>query len=147
MRSTVARGVKGLARGTQTIVSQVIVSVVTALCVAFIGNAYLGSRADPLPEIERAANTSAPAAPQALPPLDVEVIADVPSAPAPEVFPGVPAGMSPDVLKQTVAVEQKAKERKERRRFLGIPLPFGTAAAEPVQSAAGAAIDAVVRGG
>jgi hypothetical protein len=146
MRQMVARGARGVARGTQTIMSQVIVSVVTAICVALITNAYLGSD----PEQKPAVVAAAAARTLPLPPLDVEIVADIPNGPAEgqEIFPGVPAGVPAAVLAEAVratAATAAAKPEPRRRRFLGIPLPFGgeTAAAGP----AAAAVTTLVSGG
>jgi hypothetical protein len=106
--------------------SQIIVSVAAAVCVAFITNAYL--------DTERAAvadrNTPVTeASAEALPPLDVEVIADAPEVigPAHEVFPGVPAGVAIETLRTATAKEGSGDRR---RRFLGIPIPFTSTAAD-----------------
>jgi type IV secretory pathway VirB10-like protein len=127
MQSQLTRGTRRLIRGTQNMVSQIVVSVVAAVCVAFITNAYLGESRDAAsvastPAIEAAAPGASLDA--ALPALPIEVVADAPKVvtPGEEVFPGVPAGVSPAALQQ--AVEKK----RERRRFLGIPLPFTTTA-------------------
>ena len=126
MRSPIRR----LVRTTQSMVSQIVVSVAAAVCVAFITGAYLtdastpdvtAAAARPAAEVPAAANG-------ALPPLDVEVIADVPAgiAPGQEIFPGAPVGVRPEALQQAVAGE----EPKERRRFLGIPIPFTSTASD-----------------
>jgi hypothetical protein len=146
MQSHFARGTRRLIRGTQTMVSQVVVSVVAAVCVAFITNAYLGDGQETAdlaggPVTEAAAPASSLDA--ALPALPIEVVADAPKvvAPGQEVFPGVPAGVSPAALQQALAAEKKS----ERRRFLGIPLPFTTTADSTVS--AGEEIEALARGG
>jgi len=128
MRSPVRR----LVRTTQSMVSQIVVSVAAAICVAFITGAYLsdGSTPDVTAAATRpAAEVSAPATDGALPPLDVEVIADVPVglSPGQEIFPGAPVGLRPEALQQAVAGEE-SKER--RRRFLGIPIPFTSTASD-----------------
>lgn len=133
MRSPVARGVRGLVRTTQSMVSQIVVSVAAAVCVAFITNAYLMNGSE-----DAAASSHTPALAEiaapadghpagALPPLDMEVIADIPGgiAPGQEVFPGAPAGVRPEALQQAVA-----EKRSERRRFLGIPIPFTSTASD-----------------
>jgi hypothetical protein len=125
MRSPVRR----LVRTTQSMVSQIVVSVAAAICVALITNAYLteGSTPDVTAAATRpAAEASAPAIDGALPPLEIEVIADVPTglAPGQEIFPGAPVGLRPEALQQAVAGEPKA----HRRRFLGIPIPFTSTA-------------------
>jgi hypothetical protein len=146
MQSHFARGTRRLIRGTQTMASQVVVSVVAAVCVAFITNAYLGDGQEtaelasgPLTE----ASAPASSLDAALPALPVEVVADAPKvvASGQEVFPGVPAGVSPTALQQAVTAEKK----RERRRFLGIPLPFTTTADSTVS--AGEEIEALARGG
>jgi hypothetical protein len=146
MQSHFARGTRRLIRGTQNMVSQVVVSVVAAVCVAFITNAYLGDRQDTAgvaggPVTEAAVPAASFDA--ALPALPVEVVSDAPRvvAPGQEVFPGVPAGVSPAALQQAVAAAKKS----ERRRFLGVPLPFTTTADST--GSAGEEIDALARGG
>lgn len=106
-------------------VSQIIVSVVAAVCVALITGAYFGSNAE-VAGNSRAGTEASPAAATAtagvaLPPLEVQVIRDVPAAVSPgqELFPGVPVGVRPEALQKAVG-----EERKEPRRFLGIPIPF-----------------------
>jgi DsbC/DsbD-like thiol-disulfide interchange protein len=167
MRSPITRGVRRLVRSTQTMVSQIVVSVAAAVCVAFITNAYLsdGAKPDlaaaeqpaameqtavapaPIPRQPKAASVAA----TTLPPLDVEVIADVPAGagPAQEIFPGVPAGMSSEALEQSVAAQEEIEVKKERRRFLGIPLPFASTAGDLADSAAraGAGLVDLVSGG
>jgi hypothetical protein len=122
MRSPVRR----LVRTTQSMVSQIVVSVAAAVSVAFITGAYLSDGSTP--DVTGAATRSAaetPAAPAngGLPPLDVEVIADVPAglAPGQEIFPGAPVGIRPEALQQAAAGEEP---KPHRRRFLGIPIPF-----------------------
>ena len=122
--------IRRVVRTTQNMVSQIVVSVAAAVCVAFITGAYLtdGSTADVTATATRpAAERSAAPENGALPPLDVEVIADVPAgiAPGQEIFPGAPVGVRPEALQQAVAGEEP-KER--RRRFLGIPIPFTSTA-------------------
>ena len=126
-------------------VSQIVVSVAAAVCVAFITNAYLGD--GPEAADVRSAPIAEAAAPAssfdaALPPLAVELVSDAPKVvtPGQEVFPGVPAGVSQAALQQAVATEKK----RERRRFLGIPLPFTTTADST--GTAGEEIDALARG-
>ena len=126
MRSPVRR----LVRTTQSMVSQIVVSVAAAVCVAFITGAYLsdGSTPDATAAVTHsAAEASAVPANGALPPLDVEVIADVPAglAPGQEIFPGAPAGLRPEALQQAVDGEEP---KTHRRRFLGIPIPFTSTA-------------------
>lgn len=166
MRSPIARGVRHLVRSMQTLVSQIVVSVAAAVCVAFITNAYLsdGAKPDPAaaeqPTAIRAVVAPAPSLRQpgianvaaiGLPPLDVEIIADVPAGAGPgqEIFPGVPAGVSAEMLQQSVAAQEEAEAKKERRRFLGIPLPFASTAGEFADSAAraGAGLVDLVSGG
>jgi hypothetical protein len=147
MRSPVARGVRRVVRSTQSMVSQIVVSVVAAVSVAFITNAYLGDdseRVSPAATPAAIVETAAPATgvqAAALPPLQVEIVADAPNVAVPgqEIFPGVPAGVPFDALQQTVSTEKK----KERRRFLGIPLPFTTADST---SSADEAIESVTSG-
>lgn len=123
-------------------VSQIIVSVTAAVCVAFITNAYLTNGGDdsaaslsvtPAPAVSTAAATgpAAARAGDALPPLDVEEIADVPDGvvPGEEVFPGAPVGVRPEALQRAVSEANAGEEPKERRRrFLGIPIPFTSTA-------------------
>lgn len=149
MRSPVARGVRRVVRSTQSMVSQIVVSVVAAVSVAFITNAYLGDgseRVSPAASPAAIVETAAPATETqaaALPPLQVEIVADAPNVAVPgqEIFPGVPAGVPFDALQQTVSTEKK----KERRRFLGIPLPFTTTADST--DAAGDEVEALASGG
>ena len=129
MRSPVRR----LVRTTQSMVSQIVVSVAAAVCVAFITGAYLsdGSTPDATGAATRpATEASAALANGALPPLDVEVIADVPEgvAPGQEVFPGAPVGIRPEALQQAAAQQEPGEPR--RRRFLGIPIPFTSTASD-----------------
>jgi hypothetical protein len=133
MSSRVARGLESLARTARTVLSQVAVSVATALCVAFITGAYFDRAAEPpaaarQPSVITAAgiapddarSQAAAARAPALPPLQSEVIADLPDIPdaARELFPGVPAGMSSDALRRAVT-----PERQEPRRFFGLAIP------------------------
>lgn len=114
--------------------SQIIVSVVAAVCVAFITNAYLtsgpetGATASAIPA---AATESANAAIGSLPPLEVQEVADVPDGvvAGEEVFPGAPVGLRPEELQRAVSEANTVEEPKERRRrFLGIPIPFTSTA-------------------
>lgn len=131
MSSPIARGVRRLVRSTQSMVSQIVVSVTAAVCVALITNAYLSD--DAIPDLTAAANRPAieasAAIDGALPPLDVEVIADVPAglAPGQEIFPGAPAGIRPEALQQAVA---GSEPKAHRRRFFGIPIPFTSTASD-----------------
>jgi hypothetical protein len=166
MRSPITRGVRRLVRSTQTMVSQIVVSVAAAVCVAFITNAYLSDGAKPdAAAVQPVATEQAAVAPATsqhqpkianvaattLPPLDVEVIADVPAGagPAQEIFPGVPAGMSSEALEQSVAAQEEIEVKKARRRFFGIPLPFASTAGDLADSAAraGAGLVGLVSGG
>jgi hypothetical protein len=114
-------------------VSQIVVSVVAAVCVALITSAYLENDTKPeaaaiatIPKIE----TPAPSADGGLPALDVEVIADVPEGvvPGQEVFPGAPVGVRPEALQQAAARQEPSEPR--RRRFFGIPIPFTSTAGD-----------------
>ena len=133
MRSPVARGIRRLVRSAQSMVSQIVVSVVAAVCVAFITSAYLEDSAKPeaatvatIPKV----NTQVPSPDDALPALDVEVIADVPEGvvPGQEIFPGAPVGIRPEALQQAAAKQEPSEPR--RRRFLGIPIPFTSTASD-----------------
>ena len=140
MRSPIAHGARRLARAAQRMVSQIVVSVTAAVCVAFITGAYLGNDAGhapgeaeqrvadaPVLASEGAARPAAANPVPALPPLDIEIIADTPiRATGREVFPGVPAGMTAEALRRNVADADAAGPR-EPRRFFGIPLPFVSA--------------------
>jgi hypothetical protein len=113
--------------------SQIVVSVATALCVAFITGAYFDRAAEPpaaapQPSVETARtapdHARAGAAPTpALPPLESEIVADLHDIPdaARELFPGVPAGMSADALREAVT-----PARREPRRFLGLAIRFAS---------------------
>jgi hypothetical protein len=111
-------------------VSQVIVSVVAAICVALITSAYLEDSKEPEAAAVAVdtARHSTPSANGALPALDVEVIADVPEgvAPGQEIFPGAPVGIRPEALQQAAARQEPSEPR--RRRFFGIPIPFTSTA-------------------
>jgi hypothetical protein len=133
MRSPFARGVRRLVRSAQSMVSQIVVSVAAAICVAFITTAYLEGSAKPEPATVATipkAEAAAPSADGTLPALDVEVIADVPEgvAPGQEIFPGAPVGLRPEALQQAAAKQEPSEPR--RRRFLGIPIPFTSTANE-----------------
>jgi hypothetical protein len=122
-----------LVRTTQSMVSQIVVSVTAAVCVAFITGAYLtdGSSPDVTATVTReAVEVSAAPASGALPALDVEVIADVPEGvvPGQEIFPGAPVGIRPEALQQAASKQESSEPR--RRRFLGIPIPFTSTASD-----------------
>lgn len=91
--------------------SQIIVSVVAAICVALITNAYLSRDGDP--------------APGTLPALQSETIGDLPvkdlGTPEPEIFPGVAADSA--IAAAAGQVQAANAERDERRR-LGLPAPY-----------------------
>lgn len=105
-------------------ISQIVVSVVAAICVALITNAYL----------DREAAKAAANAP--LPPLASETVADLPvkdvGTPEAEIFPGVPAN---GALASAIPQARAANEERERRRSMGLPAPY----TPPVQELAGTA--------
>jgi hypothetical protein len=112
-------------------VSQIVVSVAAAICVAWITGAYLSDGAKP--DAAALATDTAPPATKvsssgSLPALDVDIIADVPDgvSPGEEIFPGAPAGVRPEALQQAAAKQETSEPR--RRRFLGIPIPFTSTA-------------------
>ena len=140
MPSPLSRFTRRTVRATQNIVSQIVVSVAAAVCVAFITSAYLdeGPAAAVVEPETVAAEVAAPAskdpaaAPSArlagasLPPLDHEIVTDLPirdvraAYPGAEIFPGVPATAPAEAL----GIPDPAEEKRERRRFLGLPLPY-----------------------
>ena len=144
MRPPLARMIRRSVKAGQNLVSQIVVSVAAATCVAFITSAYLtddtGTRPEPAHVEAAALATAAPApttiaAPQSLPPLETETIAEVPVGGTPanaEIFPGVAAE---GTLAQTAKSDAAPVERK-RRHFLGLPLPFLSADASASQGEA-----------
>jgi hypothetical protein len=162
MRSPVSRLVRRSVKAGGNMVSQIIVSVAAAVCVAFITNAYLNehnARKDADVNVSTASRVeaSAPAtqlattqpaerpAPvlatlpeQDLPPLATQIITDLPvreiNAEGAEIFPGVP---SEDALAE--ALRKDGQQKRERRRFLGVPIPnFVPGPTQLVESASSA---------
>jgi cell division protein FtsN len=136
MPSPVSRVVRRSVRAGGNMVSQIVVSVAAAVCVALITNAYFGSGPEAASQAAPATATQASVNPAAaLPPLEVQVIADVPDAvtPGQEVFPGAPMGVRPEALQKALG-----EERRERRRIFGIPIPFtSTPVAVPAREVSG----------
>ena len=155
MRSPVARVVRRSVRTTQNMVSQIVVSVAAAVCVAFITNAYLERRrrrrtlaaaAQPCRDEQAAVATGSrprrqptiatggPAARRSIVEVDRRTCPAGAGCPAQEIFPGVPAGHAG----RGAAAEPSRPRRSEgeRRRFLGIPLPFRVDGGRSAESAA-----------
>ena len=148
MHSPFRRGMRRASRTAQTMLSQIIVSVAAAICVALITNAYLDKDKEPSASAVELSPAQVKAA--ALPPLDMEVIADIPpvtgaapGAPSAEIFPGVPVGVTPEMLREKLASEAEPK----RRRFRSLPLPFAPEADKVARSTADAAAVNLVSGG
>jgi hypothetical protein len=165
MPSPFSRLARRTVRATQNMISQIVVSVGAAVCVAFITSAYLDEKpativaepkttavsqqaaanrqeAAPGPETQAAARSTQPLVPTPLPALDHEIITDLPVrdvsavSSGAEIFPGVPAEST---LAETLRDTDLAASKPERRRFLGLPLPyFVPTAGEVLQSATAA---------
>ena len=167
MRSPFSRLVRRSVRAGGNMASQIIVSVAAAVCVGFITNAYLEQKPQPTApaallsepadaaatvaatkpadtaaaaRIIREASAEGATGPATLPPLPAQLIADMPvrdvATPGAEIFPGVPAEstLTEAMRNPAPAVEPK----RERRRFLGIPLPYVPSASDIIGSATAA---------